>query len=161
MTDEKASPAELKTLHRLIGKARTDIENFSFNTAVSAFMIAVNELYEHQCHKREILEPLIILLSPFAPHIAEELWEALGHNDSITFASFPEYVEAYTVESECTYAVSFNGKTRFTVSLPKDMSREDVEANVRSMEQTARYLGDSNIVKVIVVPGKIVNIVIK
>ncbi len=161
VTDEKASPAELKTLHRLIGKARTDIENFSFNTAVSAFMIAVNELYEHQCHKREILEPLIILLSPFAPHIAEELWEALGHNDSITFASFPEYVEAYTVESECTYAVSFNGKTRFTVSLPKDMSREDVEANVRSMEQTARYLGDSNIVKVIVVPGKIVNIVIK
>ena len=161
VTDEKASPAELKTLHRLIGKARTDIENFSFNTAVSAFMIAVNELYEHQCHKREVLEPLIILLSPFAPHIAEELWEALGHNDSITFASFPEYVEAYTVESECTYAVSFNGKTRFTVSLPKDMSREDVEANVRSMEQTARYLGDSNIVKVIVVPGKIVNIVIK
>lgn len=161
VTDEKASPAELKTLHRLIGKARTDIENFSFNTAVSAFMIAVNELYEHQCHKREILEPLIILLSPFAPHIAEELWETLGHNDSITFASFPEYVEAYTVESECTYAVSFNGKTRFTVSLPKDMSREDVEANVRSMEQTARYLGDSNIVKVIVVPGKIVNIVIK
>ncbi len=161
VTDEKASPAELKTLHRLIGKARTDIENFSFNTAVSAFMIAVNELYEHQCHKREVLEPLIILLSPFAPHIAEELWEALGHNDSITFASFPEYVEAYTVESECTYAVSFNGKTRFTVSLPKDMSREDVEANVRSMEQTARYLGDLNIVKVIVVPGKIVNIVIK
>ncbi len=161
VTDEKASPEELKALHKLIGKVRTDIEAFSFNTAVSAFMIAVNELNELKCTKREILEPLIILLSPFAPHIAEELWEALGHGESITYASFPEYIEAYTVENTCTYAVSFNGKTRFTVDLSKDMPREEVDAHVRGLEQTARYVGDGNIVKVIVVPGKIVNIVVK
>ena len=161
VTDEKASPDELKALHKLIGKVRSDIEEFSFNTAVSAFMIAVNELYDLKCSKREILEPLTILLSPFAPHIAEELWEALGHKESITYAVFPEYIEAYTVENTCTYAVSFNGKTRFTVELPLDMSREDVDAHVRSLEQTAKYVAGGNIVKVIVVPGKIVNIVVK
>ena len=161
MTDEKASPAELKTLHKLIAKEQADIESFSYNTTVSAFMIAINELYELKCSKREILEPLVILLSPFAPHICEELWEALGHSESITFASFPEYVEAYTVEDTCTYAVSFNGKTRFTVDLPKAMPKDEVEANVRAHSMTAKYTGDANIVKVIVVPGKIVNIVIK
>ena len=161
VTDEKASKDELKALHKLIGKVRTDIESFSFNTAVSAFMIAVNELSDLKCSKREILEPLIILLSPFTPHISEELWASLGHEESITYASFPEYVEAYTVESNCTYAVSFNGKTRFTVELPVDMSREDVDAHVRSLDQTAKYVGEASIVKVIVVPGKIVNIVVK
>ena len=161
VTDEKASPEELKALHKLIGKVRADIEAFSFNTAVSAFMIAVNDLTDLKCTKKEILEPLTILLSPFAPHIAEELWEALGHKDSITYAAFPEYVEAYTVENSCTYAVSFNGKTRFTVDLPLDMSREDVDAHVRSLDQTAKYVAGGNIMKVIVVPGKIVNIVVK
>ena len=161
VTDEKATPEELKALHKLIGKVRTDIEAFSFNTAVSAFMIAVNELTDLKCSKREILEQLIVLLSPFAPHVAEELWEALGHKESITYAAFPEYVEAYTIENNCTYAVSFNGKTRFTVELPLDMSREDVEAHVRGLDQTAKYVGEGNIVKVIVVPGKIVNIVVK
>ncbi len=161
VTDEKATADELKALHKLIGKVRTDIEAFSFNTAVSAFMIAVNELYDLKCTKREIVEPLIILLSPFAPHIAEELWEALGHKESITYAAFPEYIEAYTIENNCTYAVSFNGKTRFTVELPLDMSREDVDAHVRGLEQTAKYVAGGNIVKVIVVPGKIVNIVVK
>ena len=161
VTDEKATPDELKALHKLIGKVRTDIEAFSFNTAVSAFMIAVNELNDLKCSKCEILEPLIILLAPFTPHIAEELWEALGHKESITYASFPEYIEAYTVENTCTYAVSFNGKTRFTVELPMDMSREDVDAHVRGLEQTAKYVAGGNIVKVIVVPGKIVNIVVK
>ena len=161
VTDEKATPDELKALHKLIGKVKSDIEEFSFNTAVSAFMIAVNELYDLKCNKREILEPLTILLSPFAPHIAEELWEALGHGESITYAAFPEYIEAYTIENTCTYAVSFNGKTRFTVELPLDMSREDVDAHVRSLEQTARYVAGGNIIKVIVVPGKIVNIVVK
>ena len=161
VTDEKATPEELKALHKLIGKVRTDIEAFSFNTAVSAFMIAVNELTDLKCSKREILEQLIVLLSPFAPHVTEELWEALGHKESITFAAFPEYVEAYTIENNCTYAVSFNGKTRFTVELPLDMSREDVDAHVRGLEQTAKYVGEGNIVKVIVVPGKIVNIVVK
>ena len=161
LSEEKATPEELKALHKLIGKVKADIEAFSFNTAVSAFMIAVNELTDLKCSKREILEPLVILLSPFAPHIAEELWEALGHKESITYASFPEYIEAYTVENTCTYAVSFNGKTRFTVDLPLDMSREDVEAHVRAQEQTSRYVAGGNIVKVIVVPGKIVNIVVK
>ena len=161
VTDEKATPEELKALHKLIGKVRTDIEAFSFNTAVSAFMIAVNELTDLKCSKREILEQLLVLLSPFAPHVAEELWQTLGHNESITYAAFPEYVEAYTVENNCTYAVSFNGKTRFTVELPVDMSREDVDAHVRGLDQTAKYVGEGNIVKVIVVPGKIVNIVVK
>ena len=161
VTDEKATPEELKALHKLIGKVRSDIESFSFNTAVSAFMIAVNELTDLKCSKREILEQLIVLLSPFTPHIAEELWEALGHKESITYAAFPEYVEAYTVENTCTYAVSFNGKMRFTVELPVDMPREEVDAHVRGLEQTAKYVAGGNIVKVIVVPGKIVNIVVK
>ncbi len=161
VTDEKAAPEELKALHKLIGKVRADIEAFSFNTAVSAFMIAVNELTDLKCSKREILEPLIILLAPFTPHIAEELWEALGHKESITYASYPEYVEAYTIENTCTYAVSFNGKTRFTVDLPLEMPREEVDAHVRGLEQTAKYVSGGNIVKVIVVPGKIVNIVVK
>ncbi len=161
VTDGKPSAEELKTLHKLIGKVQSDIESFSFNTSVAAFMIAVNELYELKCDKREILEPLVILLSPFAPHIAEELWEALGHGESISFATFPEYIEAYTVEDSCTYAVSFNGKTRFTVELSKSLSPAEVEAHVRGLEQTAKYVGEGNIVKVIVVPCKIVNIVIK
>ena len=161
VTDENATPEELKALHKLIGKVRSDIEAFSFNTAVSAFMIAVNELTDLKCNKREILEQLIVLLAPFTPHIAEELWEALGHKESITYAAFPEYIEAYTIENTCTYAVSFNGKTRFTVDLPLDMPREEVDAHVRSLEQTAKYVAGGNIVKVIVVPGKIVNIVVK
>ena len=161
VTDEAASPAELKALHKLIAKERADIEAFSFNTTISAFMIALNELSALKCSKRSILEPLVILLSPFAPHISEELWHALGHEDSVTYATFPEYVEAYTVEDSCTYAVSFNGKTRFTVDLPKSAGKEEVEAQVRAMDQTAKYVDGHNIIKVIVVPGKIVNIVIK
>ncbi|MCQ2184482.1 MAG: leucine--tRNA ligase [Bacteroidales bacterium] len=159
--DRKATPAELKSLHKLIGKAATDIEAFSFNTTVSAFMIAANELGELNCHCREILEPLVIVLSPFAPHIAEELWASLGHKESITYASFPEYIEAYTVENNVTYPVSFNGKTRFTVDLAKSLTPAEVEAAVKSLDQTAKYLDGKNIVKVIVVPGKIVNIVLK
>lgn len=161
VNDGKASPAELKVLHKLIGKEQSDIESFSFNTTISAFMIAVNELSDLKCSKREILEPMVVLLSPFAPHIAEELWHNLGNAGSVADAVFPEYVEAYTVESNATYAVSFNGKTRFTVDLPKALSKDEVEARVREMEQTAKYVGDGNIVKVIVVPGKIVNIVVK
>ena len=159
VSDEKATPAELKALHKLIGKAQTDIEGFSFNTTVSAFMIAVNELSELKCNKREILEPLDIVLSPFAPHIAEELWNRLGHNESISFATFPEYVESYTREDSFEYPVSFNGKMRFKITLSKSLSREEVEAAVRADENTARYLAGGSIKKVIVVPGKIVNIV--
>ncbi len=161
VTDDAPAPAELKALHKLIAKERADIEAFSFNTTISAFMIALNELSALKCSKRGILEPLVILLSPFAPHIAEELWHALGHEGSVTFATFPEYVEAYTVEDNCTYAVSFNGKTRFTVDLPKSAGKDEVEARVRAMDQTSKYIDGHNIIKVIVVPGKIVNIVIK
>jgi len=124
-------------------------------------MIAVNELTELKCSKKEILEPVVVLLSPFAPHVAEELWHVLGNETSVTDAKFPEYVEAYTVENSCTYAVSFNGKTRFTVDLSKSMGKDEVEAHVRGMEQTAKYVDGKSIVKVIVVPGKIVNIVVK
>ena len=161
VNDEKASPEELKTLHKLIGKVESDIVNFSYNTCISAFMIAVNDLSDRKCHKREILEPMVILLSSFAPHICEELWEALGHDKSVAFATFPEYHEEYTVENNCTYAVSFNGKTRFTIDLPKDMDKQAVEAHVRALPSTEKYLSGMSIMKVIVVPGKIVNIVAK
>ena len=161
VTDEKATPAELKVLHRLIGKEQEDIENFSFNTTISAFMIAVNELSALDCRKREILEPLCVLLAPFAPHITEELWEQLGHAESITSASFPTYNAAYTVEDSVTYPVQFNGRMRFTVDLPKSAAPAEVEAAVRGMEQTAKWVGDQQIVKVVVVPGRIINIVVK
>ena len=161
VTDEKATPAELKALHKLIGKEQEDIEAFSYNTTISAFMIAVNDLTALKCTKREILEPLVVLLSPFAPHMAEELWHGLGHEGSVADASFPEYVAAYTVEDNVTYPVSFNGKTRFTVDMPKSAAPAEVEAAVRGMEQTARYVGEGQIVKVIVVPGRIINIVVK
>lgn len=161
VTDEKATPAELKVLHKLITKEQDDIEHFSYNTTVSAFMIALNELSGLKCHKREILEPLTVMLSPFTPHIAEELWEALGHNESITFAHFPEFNAALAAEDNVTYPVSFNGKMRFTVDLPKSLSPKEVEARIREMEQTSKYVGGQNVVKVIVVPGKIVNFVLK
>ena len=161
LTDKKATPAELKSLHKLIGKVTADIEAFSYNTAISAFMIAVNELTELGCNTREVLEPLVVLLSPFAPHIAEELWRASGHIDTITWAKWPEYDESLTVEQNCTYAVSFNGKTRFTLDLPKAMPKEEVEATVRANAQTAKYVAGGNIIKMIVVPGKIVNVVVK
>jgi len=161
VSDGKATPAELKILHRLIGKEQEDIENFSFNTTISAFMIAVNELSAAGCNKREILEPLCVLLSPFAPHIAEELWHLMGCEGSVTDARFPEYVAAYTVEDSVTYPVQFNGKMRFTVDLPKSAAPAEVEASVRAMEQTARWVGDQAIVKVVVVPGRIINIVVK
>lgn len=161
LTDKKATPAELKSLHKLIGKVTADIEAFSYNTAISAFMIAVNELTELGCNTREVLEPLVVLLSPFSPHIAEELWRASGHIDTITWAKWPEYDESLTVEQNCTYAVSFNGKTRFTLDLPKAMPKEEVEATVRANAQTAKYVAGGNILKMIVVPGKIVNVVVK
>ncbi len=161
VTDEKASPEELKALHKLIGKEQEDIENFSYNTTISAFMIAVGDLTALDCHKREILEPLAVLLSPFAPHITEELWHLLGHEGSICDARFPEYVAAYTAEDNVTYPVQFGGKMRFTVDMPRSASPAEVEAAVRAMEQTAKWVGDKQIVKVVVVPGRIINIVLK
>ena len=161
VTDEKATPEELKALHKLIGKEQEDIENFSFNTTISAFMIAVNDLTALGCNKREILQPLVVLLSPFAPHIAEELWEKLGGKGSVAYASFPEFVAAYAAEDTITYPVQFNGKMRFTLDLPKSASPAEVEKSVREAEMTPKYVGDQRIVKVIVVPGRIVNVVVK
>ncbi|MCQ2168983.1 MAG: leucine--tRNA ligase [Bacteroidales bacterium] len=161
VTDEKASAEELKSLHKLIRKEQEDIEAFSFNTTISAFMIAVNELTALKCCTREILEPLVILLSPFAPHISEELWSRLGHQESVAFASFPEFESSYVAEDNCTYPVSFNGRTRFSIDMPKSATPAEVEAYVRGLEQTDRYVGSQTIVKVIVVPGRIINIVVK
>ena len=159
VTDEAPSAAELKALHRLIGKVQSDIEAFSFNTSVSAFMIALNEISDLKCRKRSILEPFIIVLSPFAPHISEELWSCLGHGESISYAEFPEYVEKYTVEDKVTYPVSFNGKRRFEMSLAKGLSKEEVEAAVRESADFAKYLGGAQVKKIIVVLDKIVNVV--
>ena len=159
VVDTKPSAEELKALHKLIKKVGDDIEAFSFNTSVSAFMIAMNELQSLKSRNREILENILVLLSPFAPHITEELWSILGHNESISFAQFPEYVEAYTVENSFEYPVSFNGKMRFKLELSKSLSPKEVEEAVRANENTEKYLDGKAIKKVIVVPSKIINIV--
>ena len=149
----------LKTLHKTIKKVEEDIENFSFNTSVSTFMIAVNELTAQKCNNKAILEPLLVLISPYAPHIAEELWSALGNTESISTAAFPEFDESHLVESSKNYPISFNGKTRFTMELPLDMSKDDIEAAVMANDKTQEQLQGRTPKKVIVVPGKIVNIV--
>ncbi|RNC87800.1 MAG: leucine--tRNA ligase [Winogradskyella sp.] len=149
----------LKTLHKTIKKVEEDIENFSFNTSVSTFMIAVNELTAQKCTSRAILEPLLILISPYAPHISEELWEQLGHTESISSAPFPKFEASHLVESSKNYPISFNGKMRFTLELPLDMSKDDIEKTVLAYEKTQEQLQGRTPKKVIVVPGKIVNIV--
>lgn len=159
VSDEDATKDALKTLHKTIKKVEEDIENFSFNTSVSTFMIAVNELTDQKCKAGAILEPLLILISPYAPHIAEELWKELGHEKSISEAPFPELDESHLVESTKEYPISFNGKMRFTLELPLDMGRDDIESAVMAHEKTAQYLQGRTPKKVIVVPGKIVNIV--
>lgn len=148
-----------KILHKTIKKVEEDIENFSFNTSVSTFMIAVNELTTKKCTDRAILEPLLILISPYAPHIAEELWSKLGHTTSISKAPFPKFEEKYLVESTKTYPISFNGKMRFTMDLPLDLSKEEIEEAVMDHEKTKAQLAGRTPKKIIVVPGKIVNIV--
>ncbi len=159
VTDGEASAESLKTLHKTIKKVEEDIDNFSFNTSVSTFMICVNELAAQKCNKREVLEPLAILISPYAPHLAEELWNRLGHTDSVSNAHFPEFDETQLVEQNKVYPISFNGKMRFTMELPLDMSKEDIEKAVMAHEKTQQQLQGRTPKKVIVVPGKIVNIV--
>ena len=159
VTDDEPTKEELKALHKLIGKAQEDIEHFSYNTTISAFMIALNEL--GSCSKRAILEPLTIVLSPFAPHIAEELWHQLGHETSVVYASFPEYREDLAADNLVKYPVSFNGKTRFFLEAPATDAPSAVEAAVRAHEKTPQYVGELSIAKVIVVPGRIVNVVLK
>jgi leucyl-tRNA synthetase len=152
--------AELKILHKTIKKIEEDIERLSFNTAVSAFMICLNELADLKCNKRAILEPLVICLSPFAPYLAEEIWSNLGHATSILKASYPKFEESYLVESSFSYPVSFNGKTRFMMELPLNLTKEQIEKEVLSSEEAKKWIKEATIKKVIVVPNKIVNIVI-
>ena len=159
VSDEKASADSLKSLHKTIKKVTEDIEEFSFNTSVSTFMICVNELSAQKCNSREVLEPLVVLIAPYAPHIAEELWSKLGHSESIVTAGYPVFEEKYLVESTKNYPVSFNGKMRFTMELPLDMPKDEIEKTVMADERTQKQLDGRTPKKVIVVPGKIVNIV--
>lgn len=159
VSDAEPTKDELKTLHKTIKKVEEDIENFSFNTSVSTFMIAVNELTALKCNKRQILEPLLVLVSPYAPHIAEELWSQLGHTESISTVAFPKFEASHLVESSKNYPISFNGKMRFTLELPLDMSKDEIEKVVMGHEKTQQQLQGREPKKVIIVPGKIVNIV--
>lgn len=161
VNDDIPTADNLKSLHKLIKKVTADIEAFSFNTSIAAFMICVNELTQQKCHSRDILSQLLVVLAPFAPHVAEELWHtALGNDTSIVDAKWPEYNEEYLVEKNVTYAVSFNGKARFNMEVAADMPREEVEKTALAHEGAAKWLEGKTIRKVIVVPGKIVNIVL-
>ena len=161
VSDETPTKANLKTLHKLIKKVTEDIETFSYNTSVAAFMIAVGELAQQKCTSRQVLEPLCVLLAPFTPYVAEELWHQLGHDTTVCDAQWPAYDEACMVEDTVTLSVSFNGKTRYTIDLPAGASREEAEAAALGAPQAARYTEGFQVVKVIVVPGKIVNVVLK
>ena len=159
--DSAASEEDLRSLHRLIAKVTADIDNFSFNTSVAAFMICVNELTSHRCRSRQVLQSLLVLLTPFAPHIAEELWHALGNTTTICDAQWPQAEERYLKADTQTYAVSFNGKARFTITVAAGTERADVERLALSNSAATKWLEGKQIVKIIVVPGKIVNVVVK
>ncbi len=160
LSNAEPSKEELKILHQTIKKIQEDIERFSFNTSVSQFMICTNQLSDLKCNKKSILEPLAILISSFAPHIAEELWEKLGHTESVTKAAFPEFIEDYIQENTFEYPVSFNGKMRFKIELPIDMSTHEVELAALSSKEAQKWLQGNAPKKVIVVPNRIVNVVI-
>ena len=160
VTDEEPTPAELKAIHKLIKKVTYDIEHFSYNTSISAFMICVNELTGLKCSKKAILEPLVILLAPFAPHIAEELWHQLGHDTTVCDAEWPAYNEDYLVEQSVSYVISFNGKARYNLQLPVGISKEEAEKAALENELSQKWMEGKSVRKVIVVPGKIVNIVL-
>jgi leucyl-tRNA synthetase len=159
VSEENPSKEEFKILHKTIKKVEEDIDNFSFNTSVSTFMIAVNELTALKCNKRAILEPMAILMEPYAPHIAEELWKNLGHTTSVSAVDFPIFEPKYLVESMKEYPVSFNGKMRFKIELPLDLTVKEIEDAVMAHEKTQEQLQGSVPNKVIIVPGKIINIV--
>ena len=161
VTDDEPTKENLKTLHKLIRKVSEDIEEFSYNTSIPAFMVAVGELAQQKCRSRRVMEPLVVLLSPFAPHVCEELWHLMGHTTTVCDATWPHWDEAYLKEDTVTMPVSFNGKTRFTIDVPADAPKEVVEQAALDAEQAARYLEGMQVVKVIVVPGRIVNVVLK
>ena len=160
ISDEQPTAQELKTFHKLIKKVKDDIEQFSFNTSVSAFMICINELTDLKCNKRQILESLVIVLSPFAPHIAEEIWQLLEHNESILKTSYPIFDESLVKENSKVYPVSFNGKVRFQLELPLSLASSEIEKIALENEQTKKWLDGKQIKKIIVVPQKIINIVV-
>ncbi len=160
VNDDKATPEELKSLHKLIKKVTSDIEVFSYNTSISAFMICVNELTSSKCSKREILEQLLVVIAPFAPHVAEELWETLGHTTTICDASWPAYNEEYLKEDTVNYTISFNGKARFNLQFAADATNEEIEKVVLADENSKKYIADKTVKKIIIVPKKIVNVVI-
>ena len=159
--EEKPSAESLKSLHKLIKKVTEDIEKFSYNTSISAFMIAVGELQQQKCRSKEVLEQLVVLIAPFAPHIAEELWHTLGHTTTVCDAAWPAFDEKYLVESEMQLTISFNGKARFQKKFPADATNDAIQAAVLEDEQSQKYICDKKVVKVIVVPKKIVNVVVK
>ena len=161
LNDNEPSKESLKSVHKLIKKVSGDIEQFSYNTAISAFMICVNELGQQKCNNRGLLRSLLILIAPFAPHIAEELWEAIGEKNSVCDAQWPIWDEANLTENEVQLAISFNGKARFQMTFPTDASKEDIEKAAVNDERSLKYTEGKTIVKVIVVPKKIVNIVYK
>jgi leucyl-tRNA synthetase len=159
ITDEEPTKEELKSLHKLIKKTTEDIPAFSYNTTVSAFMICLNELTALKCNKRAILEKVVVVLSPFAPHICEELWEIMGNTTTICDAEWPEYNEEYLKEDTVKYTISFNGKARFTLDFAADANNAEIEATVLANENSLKYIDGKPIKKVIIVPKKIVNIV--
>ena len=161
LTDDEPSKESLKSVHKLIKKVSGDIEQFSYNTAISAFMICVNELGQQKCNNRSLLKDMLILIAPFAPHIAEELWETLGQKESICDAKWPQWNEAYLIESEVQLTISFNGKARFQMTFPADAGKEEIEKIAVADERSQKYIDGKTIIKVIVVPKKIVNIVCK
>ena len=160
VSDEKSSSEELKTIHKTIKKIQQEIERFSFNTSVSAFMICVNELSAVKCNKREILSDLVILISPFAPHIAEELWQLLGNYETVSIARFPEFKAEYVIEQTIHYPVSINGKTRMKIEFPADYDTEEIEKEIRKNDLVLKYLKGSAVKKIIIVKGRIINIVV-
>ena len=161
LSDESGSAEELKSLHKLIKKVTADIEAFSYNTSISAFMICTNELTSLKCRKRAVLEPLVVLIAPFAPHLAEELWEALGHTASVCDATWPEYDEHYLAEDTVSYTISFNGKARFQKTFPADAANDAIEQAVLADEAAQKWMEGKSIVKIIIVPKKIVNVVLR
>jgi leucyl-tRNA synthetase len=160
VTDETPSKDELKSIHKVIKKVSEDVENFSYNTSVSAFMICVNELTSLKSHNKQVLDILVRLAAPFMPHIAEELWHTLGHNDSVCNSEWPVCNEEYLKEDSITYSISFNGKTRFTMDFPAEATAQEIQDAVLSNEKAISYIDGKAIRKVIVVPKKIVNVVI-
>ena len=160
LTDEKPSAEALKSLHKLIKKVSGDIESFSYNTSVAAFMICVNELTKMKCRSREIYEPLVVVLAPFAPHIAEELWHVLGHDTTVCDAQWPTWNEEYLKESVVNYVVSFNGKARYSIAVPADADEEEVKRLALTDAGAERWLAGKEPRKIIFVKGKLVNIVV-